>query len=71
MLDQIDTSTESGLRDRAIIELLYSVADRVQDYLDARTDSLPALFLNNSRNLQVADTSGNYRRITMRSVAYR
>lgn len=71
MLDQMDTSTESGLRDRAIIELLYSVADRVQDYLDARTDSLPALFLNNSRNLQVADTSGNYRRITTRSVAYR
>lgn len=70
MLDQIDTSTESGLRDRAIIELLYSVADRVQDYLDARTDSLPALFLNNSRNLQVADTSENYRRITTRSVAY-
>ncbi|MDO5451622.1 MAG: tyrosine-type recombinase/integrase [Candidatus Saccharibacteria bacterium] len=108
MLDQIDTSTESGLRDRAIIELLYSgglrvselvglnrdsinlerrefmvrgkgskdrpifisksAADKVQDYLDARTDSLPALFLNNSRNLQAVDTSGNYRRITARSI---
>ena len=108
MLEQIDTSTESGLRDRAIIELLYSgglrvselvglnrdsinlerrefmvrgkgskdrpifisqsAADRVRDYLDARTDSLPALFLNNSRNLQTADTSGNYRRMTTRSV---
>ncbi len=108
MLNQIDTSTESGLRDRAIIELLYSgglrvselvglnrdsinlerrefmvrgkgskdrpifiseaCADRVRDYLDARTDSLPALFLNNSRNLQAVDTSGNYRRITARSV---
>ena len=108
MLEQIDLSTESGLRDRAIIELLYSgglrvselvglnrdsinlerrefmvrgkgskdrpifisqsAADRVQDYLDARTDSLPALFLNNSRNLQTVDTSGNYRRITARSV---
>lgn len=108
MLEQIDLSTESGLRDRAIIELLYSgglrvselvglnrdsinlerrefvvrgkgskdrpifisqsAADRVQDYLDARTDSLPALFLNNSRNLQAVDTSGNYRRITARSV---
>ena len=108
MLNQIDLSTESGLRDRAIIELLYSgglrvseltglnrdsinlerrefvvrgkgskdrpifisqsAADRVQDYLDARTDSLPALFLNNSRNLQTADTSGNYRRMTPRSV---
>ncbi|MBR2074794.1 MAG: tyrosine-type recombinase/integrase [Fibrobacter sp.] len=108
MLNQIDLSTEPGLRDRAIIELLYSgglrvselvglnrdsinlerrefmvrgkgskdrpifisksAADRVQDYLDARTDSLPALFLNNSRNLQAVDTSGNYRRITTRSV---
>ena len=108
MLNQIDTSTESGLRDRAIIELLYSgglrvselvglnrdsinlerrefvvrgkgskdrpifisksAADRVQDYLDARTASLPALFLNNSRNTQAVDTSGNYRRMTVRSV---
>lgn len=108
MLEQIDLTTESGLRDRAIIELLYSgglrvselvglnrdsinlekrefvvrgkgskdrpifiseaCADRLQDYLDARTDSLPALFLNNSRNLQSVDTSGNYRRMTARSV---
>lgn len=108
MLEQVDTSTESGLRDRAIIELLYSgglrvselvglnrdsinlerrefmvrgkgnkdrpifisqsAADRVCEYLDARTDSLPALFLNNSRNTQAVDTSGNYRRITARSV---
>ena len=108
MLEQIDLSTESGLRDRAIIELLYSgglrvselvglnrdsinlerrefmirgkgskdrpifisqsAADRIRDYLNARTDSLPALFLNNSRNLQTLDTSGNYRRMTARSV---
>lgn len=108
MLEQIDTSNESGLRDRAIIELLYSgglrvselvnlnrdsinlerrefmvrgkgskdrpifiseaCAERVRDYLDARTDSLPALFLNNSKNLNEVDTSGNYRRITARSV---
>ncbi len=109
MLNEIDISTESGLRDRAIIELLYSgglrvselvglnrdsinldrrefvvrgkgskdrpifisksAAARVADYLGARTDSLPALFLNNSNNLQAVDTSGNYRRITTRSVA--
>jgi site-specific recombinase XerD len=108
MLDQIDLSTESGLRDRAIIELLYSgglrvselvnlnrdsinlakkefmvrgkgskdrpifisdaCAERLADYLDARTDSLPALFLNNSRNTQAVDTSGDYRRITARSI---
>ncbi|MBQ2695238.1 tyrosine-type recombinase/integrase [Candidatus Saccharibacteria bacterium] len=108
MLEQIDTSTESGLRDRAIIELLYSgglrvselvglnrdsinlarrefvvrgkgskdrpifiseaCADRVAEYLDARTDSLPALFLNNSRNQQTPTTNGDFRRITARSV---
>lgn len=108
MLEQIDTSNETGLRDRAIIELLYSgglrvselvkldrdsinlerreflvrgkgskdrpifiskaAADRVQEYLDARTDSLAPLFLNNSKNLQSVDTSGNYRRLTPRSV---
>ena len=108
MLNQIDTSSESGLRDRAIIELLYSgglrvselvklnrdsinlerrefmvrgkgskdrpifiseaCADWVQEYLDARTDSLPALFLNNSRHTQAVDTSGDYRRMTARSV---
>ena len=108
MLNEIDLSTESGLRDRAIIELLYSgglrvselinlnrdsinlerrefvvrgkgskdrpifisesAADRVAEYLGARTDSLPALFLNNSKNQQSVDTSGNFRRLTPRSV---
>ncbi len=108
MLNEIDLSTESGLRDRAIIELLYSgglrvselinlnrdsinlerrefmvrgkggkdrpifisesAADRVAEYLGERNDSLPALFLNNSKNLQSVDTSGNYRRLTPRSV---
>ena len=108
MLDSIDTSTESGLRDRAIIELLFSgglrvselinlnrdsinldrrefivrgkgkkdrpifiskaAADRVQEYLSARTDSLPALFLNNSRHQNAVDTSGDFRRLTSRSV---
>lgn len=108
LLDEIDLGTETGLRDRAIIELLFSgglrvseltklnrdsinlsrreflvrgkgskdrpifisqaAADRVQDYLDARTDSLIPLFLNNSRNQQTVDTSGNFRRLTPRSV---
>lgn len=108
LLDQIDTTNETGLRDRAIIELLFSgglrvselvklnrdsinlerrefivrgkgskdrpifiseaAAERVQDYLAARTDSLAPLFLNNSRNLQAVDTSGNFRRLTPRSV---
>ena len=108
LLSEIDLNTEAGLRDRAIIELLFSgglrvselvglnrdsvnlerrefvvrgkgskdrpifiskaAAERVQDYLDARTNSLAPLFLNNSRNLQAVDTSGNYRRLTTRSV---
>ena len=40
----------------------------MERYLDARTDTLAPLFLNNSRRTQVVDTSGNYRRLTVRSV---
>ncbi len=108
MLNEIDLSSESGLRDRAIIELLYSgglrvseliklnrgdinlerrefvvrgkggkdrpifisqsASDRVDDYLAERSDSLPALFLNNSKNEGTPDASGDYRRLTPRSV---
>ncbi|MBR3204704.1 tyrosine-type recombinase/integrase [Candidatus Saccharibacteria bacterium] len=108
LLNAIPTDTESGLRDRAIVELLFSgglrvselislnrdsinlerrefivrgkgqkdrpifiskaAADRVREYLAVRKDSLPALFLNNSRNLNSVDNSGNYRRLTPRSV---
>ena len=108
LIEQIDTSTETGLRDRAIIELLFSgglrvseltrlnrdsinlvrreflvrgkgskdrpifiseaAADWVEQYLNARTDSLAPLFLNNSRRTQAVDTSGDYRRLTPRSV---
>ena len=108
ILNQIPEDTESGLRDRAIIELLFSgglrvselislnrdsinlerrefivrgkgskdrpifisraAAERVKDYLAVRHDSLPALFLNNSKHLQAVDNSGNYRRLTARSI---
>ena len=108
LLSIIPTDTESGLRDRAIIELLFSgglrvselvslnrdsinldrrefivrgkgnkdrpifiskaAADRVRDYLCVRHDSLPALFLNNSRNQQIPNTSGNFRRLSPRSI---
>ncbi|MDO4978567.1 MAG: tyrosine-type recombinase/integrase [Candidatus Saccharibacteria bacterium] len=108
LLNEIPLETETGLRDRAIIELLFSgglrvselcnlnrdsinlerrefvvrgkgrkdrpifidksAAEAVQDYLDARHDDLPALFLNNSQNLQTAGTSGDYRRLTPRSI---
>lgn len=108
MLDAIDLNTETGLRDRAIIELLFSgglrvselcklnrgdinlekkefvvrgkgskdrpifidasAASRVRDYLAVRHDALPALFLNNSKNSGIPDTSGDYRRLTTRSI---
>lgn len=109
ILKQIDLSSESGLRDRAMIELLYSgglrvselinlnrdsinldrcefmvrgkggkdrpifisptAAEHVKNYLNARDDSLPALFLNNSKNQVTPNTSGDFRRLTPRSVA--
>lgn len=108
ILAEIPEDTETGLRDRAIFELLFSSGLRVSelialnrdsvnlerkefvvrgkgqkdrpvflsesaakaigDYLDERKDSLPALFLNNSRNQPAAGTSGDYRRLTPRSV---
>lgn len=108
LLAEIPEDTETGLRDRSIIELLFSgglrvselcnlnrdsinlerrefvvrgkgkkdrpifidqsTADCVKDYLDMRNDSLPALFLNNSKNLQTPSTSGDYRRLTPRSI---
>lgn len=108
MLDSIPSDTETGLRDHAIIELLFSgglrvselislnrdsinlerrefvvrgkgqkdrpifvskaAADALKDYLSVRHDTLPALFLNNSKNQQSADTSGDFRRLTARSI---
>lgn len=108
MVEQIDTSSEQGLRDRAIIELLFSsglrvseltslnrdhinlnrrefmvrgkgkkdrpvfvsdsAAEHVANYLENRNDSLAPLFLSYSRNTQTADTSGDFRRLTPRSI---
>lgn len=108
ILDVIpDDGTLSHLRDKAIVELLFSCGLRVSElvnldrdhvnirrrefmvrgkgqkdrpvfvskaaaaaleaYLSARTDSLPALFLNYSRN-NAAETTGDYRRLLPRSV---
>ena len=108
MLNEVNTSTEEGLRDRAILELLFagglrvselvsldkehinverreftvrgkgkkdrpifftkSAAKWIGEYLDARTDALPALFLSYSRNASKPDNSGNYRRLSVRSI---
>ena len=107
LLEQINTAEEQGLRDRAIIELLFSsglrvselvnlnrdhvntkrrefmvrgkgqkdrpvfisqtAADWVEQYLDARQDTLAPLFLSYSRNIE-ATTSGDFRRLSARSI---
>lgn len=56
-----------GQKDRPVF-ISQSAADAVQDYLDERKDRLPALFLNNSRNQPMVGTSGDYRRLTPRSI---
>lgn len=106
--DVIGTTDESGLRDRAIVELLFSsglrvselinlnrdhinttrrefmvrgkgqkdrpvfisdaAAEHVENYLSSRHDSLVPLFISYSRNAGHVDTSGEYRRLTARSV---
>ena len=108
LIEQIPLTTEQGLRDRAIVELLFSsglrvselvnlnrdhinlqrrefmvrgkgqkdrpvfvskgAAERVEQYLAERHDSLPALFLSYSRRSSTPDTSGDYRRLSARSV---
>ena len=107
LLEQVKTVNETGLRDRAIIELLFSSGLRVSEltnlnrdhinttrrefmvrgkgqkdrpvfisesasmhvnnYLRARHDSLPPLFISYSRNNEITN-SGDYRRLGPRSV---
>jgi len=107
LLDEVDTNEEAGLRDRAILELLFSsglrvselvnlnrdhintkrrefmvrgkgqkdrpvfisqsAADWVEQYLDARQDTLAPLFISYSKNVE-ANTSGDFRRLTARSI---
>lgn len=108
MVEQIPLDTEAGLRDRAIVELLFSsglrvselvnlnrdhinlkrrefmvrgkgqkdrpvfvsqkAADHIANYLAERSDSLPALFLSYSRRNSAPSVSGDYRRLTARSI---
>ena len=108
LIEQIPLDNEPGLRDRAIIEFLFSsglrvselvnlnrdhinlarrefmvrgkgqkdrpvfvsmsAAEHVKNYLDARSDSLPALFISYSRRLTKPSVSGDYRRLGARSI---
>lgn len=56
-----------GKKDRPIF-IDKSTAECIEDYLNMRTDTLPALFLNNSANQQIPSTSGDFRRLTPRSI---
>ncbi len=107
LINQPDIKTESGIRDRAIIELLFSSGLRVSElvnlniesinlkrrefmvrgkgqkdrpifiseqaalwilkYLELRNDNSKALFIRYGGNRKL-DTSGNYHRLTVRSV---
>ncbi len=55
-----------GQKDRPIF-ISQVAADHIETYLASRTDTLPALFLNYSRN-NSTDSSGNYRRLSSRSI---
>lgn len=107
LIQAIDLESEASLRDRAIVELLFSsglrvselvnlnrdhintkrrefmvrgkgqkdrpvfisqaAADWVTRYLDARSDTLPPLFLSYSKNVETT-LSGDFRRLTARSI---
>lgn len=106
--EQLSGDDEATLRDRAIMELLFSsglrvselcnlnrdhinttrrefmvrgkgqkdrpvfisnaAAEHVEHYLNTRTDSLTPLFISYSRNAGTVDTTGDYRRLTPRSI---
>ena len=108
LIAEIKTDSDIGLRDRAIIELLFSsglriselvglnrdhintkrreftvrgkgqkdrpvfisktATEHIENYLSVRNDSLAPLFISYSRNTQELDNSGDYRRLTPRSI---
>ena len=56
-----------GQKDRAVF-ISQHAADHLTAYLRSRTDSLSPLFISYSRNVVGGDTSGDYRRLTSRSI---
>lgn len=105
---QPNTTTLQGLRDRTILELLFSSGLRVSEltnlnkehinlekrefsvrgkgqkdrpifiseeaakwldlYINERNDTIPALFISHTHKSQASDRSGNYKRLTPRSI---
>jgi len=55
-----------GQKDRPIF-ISKHAAEIIDSYLEKRSDNVPALFINYSRNNN-ASTAGNYRRLTSRSI---
>ena len=55
-----------GQKDRPVF-VSNSAAEHVENYLHARLDNLPPLFLSYSRN-NIVSTSGDYRRLGARSI---
>ncbi len=56
-----------GQKDRAVF-ISEKAAGYISEYLAVRTDSLTPLFISYSRNIIAGDMSGNYRRLTARSI---
>ena len=56
-----------GQKDRPVF-IGEAAAQRVNDYLEARDDSLIPLFISYSRNSGTVSTTGDYRRLTARSI---
>ena len=56
-----------GQKDRPVF-ISPSAAEHVENYLDERSDSLPALFLSYTRRNSAPSTSGDYRRLGARSI---
>ena len=56
-----------GQKDRPVF-ISKSAAEHISAYLKTRTDNLPALFLSYSKRHATPNTSGDYRRLSARSI---
>ena len=56
-----------GQKDRPVF-ISKSAAEHISAYLESRTDNLPALFLSYSKRHAVPNISGDYRRLSARSI---